>query len=219
VTAGIAASEPLRILALAGSLRAASLNRCLLDVAQQLAPPRLRLERFDWLDEVPLYNGDLDGEPPVPGVRTLREAIRAADGLLIASPEYNHSIPGVVKNAIDWASRPLSTAALRGKVVAVCVATTGRHTGYRALAEVSRVLRDIGCHVVASPEVVVSEAHRKLSRTSQGAAVLDDPYANERLAIQLSLLERSIDERAGELAAAGIDEQLSLRRPRTVAQP
>jgi chromate reductase, NAD(P)H dehydrogenase (quinone) len=210
-----------KILALAGSLRAESLNKRLLQAAERLAPDGMSFRAFDGLAELPLYDHDLDVEPPPSAVSALREAIRLADGLIIATPEYNRSIPGVAKNALDWASRPLLTTTLRGKVVAVCVATTGKNSGYRSLVETSRVLRDIGCHVVAIPEVVVTEAHTRLRLTDEGEVELDD-LASQLLSILLRSLQRCISRGAGELAAIPLREQLELSgatgRARTIEQ-
>src|ERR1039457_2440958 len=95
---------PLNILGIAGSLRKSSYNRGLLRAARQLAPEGVSVEIFD-LDGIPLYNQDDDGNPPA-RVMEFKERIRAADAILFVTPEYNYSIPGVLKNAIDWASRP-----------------------------------------------------------------------------------------------------------------
>src|SRR5689334_16319689 len=99
-------AEPIRVLALAGSLRRGSYNQRLIEAASELAPSWMTIESFD-LADVPLYNADLDTQEQRPaGVERLKHAIATADGLLIATPEYNHSVPGVLQNAIDWASRP-----------------------------------------------------------------------------------------------------------------
>lgn len=96
----------MKILGIAGSLRRASYNRALVEAARDVAPAGMRIEPFD-LDDIPLYNADfdLDGLRPAE-VDVLKQAVTEADGLLIATPEYNHSVPGVLQNAIDWASRP-----------------------------------------------------------------------------------------------------------------
>jgi chromate reductase, NAD(P)H dehydrogenase (quinone) len=200
---------PQKILALAGSLRVHSLNGKLLKVAERLAPVGMRIDTFDRLGELPLYDGDRDVDRPPAPVSAWRDAIGRADGLIISTPEYNRSMSGVVKNALDWASRPILTTSLRGKVVAVCVATTGKHSGYRSLVETARVLRDIGCHVVAIPEVVVTEAHTRMRVNDDGEVELDDPYSH-LLTILLRSLERCITCGAGELAAIPLREQLEL---------
>ena len=116
---------PLRVLGVAGSLRDGSLNRALLRAAAELAPEGMRIEPFE-LDEIPLYNGDLDRDGVRPeAVERFKAAIAEADGLLIATPEYNYGIPGVLKNAIDWASRPALRSPLAGKPVAGMGAAPG----------------------------------------------------------------------------------------------
>lgn len=99
-------TRPIRVVGIAGSLRRESYNRRLLETAREIAGEELRIDVFD-LADVPLYNADLDADGIRPGaVEALKRAIREADGVLIATPEYNHSVPGVLQNAIDWASRP-----------------------------------------------------------------------------------------------------------------
>jgi chromate reductase, NAD(P)H dehydrogenase (quinone) len=117
----------MHILAIPGSLRRDSLNRRLLQAAASLAPPAMRIHLYDGLASIPLFNEDTEAEMHAAGpVRTLREAVAAADGVLIATPEYNQSIPGVLKNAIDWLSRPAPEEVLIGKPVAVVGASGGR---------------------------------------------------------------------------------------------
>jgi chromate reductase len=115
----------LRILGISGSLRRGSHNTSLLRAASDLLPPGVQLEIYEGLRELPPYEPELDVESTDPAVARLREAIANADGVLIATPEYNGSIPGVLKNALDWASRPFPDSALRGKPVAVIGASTG----------------------------------------------------------------------------------------------
>src|ERR671930_1671796 len=115
----------MRILGLSGSLRRDSHNTSLLRAAAMSLPPGVELDLYDELDDLPHYNADIDGEPAPEPVARLREAISVADGVLIATPEFNGSIPGALKNALDWASRPFPDNALRGKPVAVVGASTG----------------------------------------------------------------------------------------------
>ena len=113
-----------QILGIAGSLRLASYNRGLIRAAQQVAPDGVEIAAFDLLP-IPLYNADVEAEGAPAPVRDLKERIRAADALLIATPEYNYSIPGVQKNAIDWASRPPQDSPLRHKPIGLMGASPG----------------------------------------------------------------------------------------------
>jgi chromate reductase, NAD(P)H dehydrogenase (quinone) len=149
----------LRVLGLSGSLRCGSLNTSLLRAAATLLPPGVQLEVFDGLGELPPYDADLDVEPPDPAVARLRQAIADADGVLIATPEYNGSIPGVLKNALDWASRPFPDNTLRGKPVAVIGASTGLFGAVWAQAETRKVLGVIGADVIDG-ELPVGQADR-----------------------------------------------------------
>jgi chromate reductase len=117
----------------------------------------VELEVYDGLRDVPPYDADLDAEPADPAAARLREEIAAADGVLIATPEYNGSIPGVLKNALDWASRPFPDSSLRGKPVAVIGASTGLFGAVWAQAETRKVLAVIGADVIDS-ELPVSQA-------------------------------------------------------------
>jgi chromate reductase len=137
-----------RILGISGSLRRGSHNANLLRAAAELLPPGVELEVFDGLREIPPYDPDRDLQPADPVVARLREAIGSADGVLIATPEYNGSIPGVLKNALDWASRPFPDSVLRGKPVAVIGASTGLFGAVWAQAETRKVLGIIGADVV-----------------------------------------------------------------------
>ena len=109
-----AADGCLRIIGIAGSLRGGSYNRALLRAAQGLAPATIRIDVAD-LAEIPMFNADVDTRGTPAAVTTLRAAIRAADGLLLVTPEYNHGVPGVLKNAIDWLSQPLRGERPRGQ--------------------------------------------------------------------------------------------------------
>src|SRR5262249_30401209 len=135
----------MRILAISGSLRRESHNKTLLRAAAGELPPGVELELFGELEQVPPYNEDRDvpGAAPEP-VERLRAAIASADALLISTPEYNSSIPGVLKNAIDWASRPYPDNALHDKRVAVIGASTGVFGAVWAQAELRKVLSTAG---------------------------------------------------------------------------
>jgi chromate reductase, NAD(P)H dehydrogenase (quinone) len=115
----------MRVLGISGSLRRDSLNSALLRAAAERLPAGVELVEFEGLREIPPYDADLEEQAVPEAVRELREAILAADAVLVATPEYNHSIPGVLKNALDWASRPAGQSALSGKPAAAIGASTG----------------------------------------------------------------------------------------------
>src|ERR687887_2565772 len=138
----------MRVLAISGSLRRGSHNTRLLRIAAELAPPSVEIELFDGLKQVPPYDEDDDTDPAPAGARRLREAIAEADALLIATPEYNSSLPGQLKNALDWASRPFPDNVLRNKPVAVIGASTGMFGAVWAQAEARKVLGSAGARVM-----------------------------------------------------------------------
>jgi len=148
------------VLGIVGSLRQASFNRSLIGAAQELAPEGMAITLFD-LGEVPLYNGDVEAAGDPPGVTRLKEAIRAADGVLIATPEYNHGVPGVVKNAIDWASRPAGQAALQGKPVALLGASPGITGTARGQSQLRQAFEFTDSYCMPQPELLVFQAHEK----------------------------------------------------------
>jgi chromate reductase len=147
----------MRVLAISGSLREGSHNTALLRAAADLLPPSAELELFDGLREVPPYDQDDDREPAPEAVRRLRLEIEAADAVLFATPEYNSSIPGQLKNALDWASRPLRESALRDKPVTVIGASAGSFGAVWAQAELRKVLAASGARVVGE-ELPVARA-------------------------------------------------------------
>jgi chromate reductase len=151
----------MKVLGISGSLRRDSHNTALLRAAAELLPDGVELELWDGLKAVPPYDEDDDVEPAPAAVADLREAISGADAILIATPEYNHSIPGQLKNAIDWASRPLATNPLRNKPTAVVGASMGAFGAVWAQAELRKVLGATGARVVDG-EVAVGHAHQKL---------------------------------------------------------
>jgi chromate reductase, NAD(P)H dehydrogenase (quinone) len=156
----------LRILGISGSLRRGSHNTNLLRAAAELLPPGVELDVYDGLGDLPAYDADRDTEPAHPAVERLREAIADADGVLIATPEYNGSIPGFLKNALDWASRPFPENALRGKPVAVIGASTGLFGAVWAQAEVRKVLGIIGADVI-DLELPVGQADAAFAEDGQ----------------------------------------------------
>ena len=138
----------MRVLGISGSLRADSYNSGLLRAAAGVLPPGAELEIFEGLKAIPPYDADDDLDFGPAPVRELRSAIEAADAVLIATPEYNASLPGVLKNALDWASRPHATNPLRGKPAAVVGASTGMFGAVWAQAEGRKVLATIGARVL-----------------------------------------------------------------------
>ncbi|MBI3981281.1 MAG: NAD(P)H-dependent oxidoreductase [Gemmatimonadetes bacterium] len=153
-------AAPLRVLGFAGSLRAASFNRALLRAAVGLAPDGMQIEVFELLP-IPLYNGDVEAQGTPEPVRLFKERIKAADALLIASTEYNFSVSGVLKNAIDWASRPFDASPLTGKPVALMGASTSRMGTVRSQHHLRQVLVATDTLVMTSPYVHVSQPKDK----------------------------------------------------------
>lgn len=138
----------IRVLGIAGSLRTESHNRALLRAAGEALPAGAELELWDGLAALPAYDERLDGDAAPAAVRELRTAIGGADALLIATPEYNAGMPGLLKNALDWASRPWQAHALLDKPVAVVGASTGSYGAAWAQADVRRVAAHVGARVV-----------------------------------------------------------------------
>jgi NAD(P)H-dependent FMN reductase len=137
-----------KVLVLVGSLRAASVNRQLAELAVESAPQGVTLVPFDRLGELPFYNEDIDGDDVAEPVQALRRAAAEADAALLVTPEYNGSIPGVLKNAIDWLSRPFGNSALKDKPAAVIGAAGGRYGGVWAHDETRKSFGVAGPRVV-----------------------------------------------------------------------
>ncbi len=167
----------MRILGVSGSLRETSFNTSLLRAALEAAPEGIELELWEGLGELPLYDEDLEHDAP-DSVRRLREDWAAADAILFATPEYNGSVPGGLKNAIDWASRPKLEAVLRNKTVAVVGASTGQFGALWAQQDLKRILGIAGARVVGT-EIPVSRAHEKFDR--EGRLLDDEVFAQLRL--------------------------------------
>ena len=186
----------MRILGISGSLRRESHNRRLLLEAAELFPPATELELFGGLKALPPYDEDDDRKDETDSaVAELRDAITRADAVLIATPEYNSSVPGQLKNAIDWASRPRGAAPLLGKPVAVIGASTGSFGGVWAQAELKKILRTAGARLVDG-EVAVPRAHVRLEEDGR---LLDDELG-ERLALLLDELTAEVRPRAAVAA-------------------
>jgi NAD(P)H-dependent FMN reductase len=137
-----------KVLALVGSLRTASINRQLAELAAETAPNGVTVTLFDGLGDLPFYNEDIDNDDAPASVAALRDAAADADAALVVTPEYNGSIPGVLKNAIDWLSRPFGNGALKGKPMAVVGASLGRYGGVWAHDETRKSFGIAGPRVV-----------------------------------------------------------------------
>ena len=184
----------MRVLGISGSLRQDSHNSKLLRTAADLLPSGVELEVFEDLKSIPPY--DADDEATVDAtVTALREAIADADAVLVATPEYNASIPGVLKNALDWVSRPHATNSLRGKPAAVVGASTGMFGAVWAQAETRKVLQTIGARVV-DRELPVAEADERFGADGR----LEDPELRELYAEILVDLEETVRAREAGLA-------------------
>jgi len=163
----------MKILAISGSLRAGSHNTDLLQAAAAVAPDGIDIELYDGLKEIPPYDADDDvaGEQPL-AVQRLKNALDESDAILIATPEYNSSIPGVLKNALDWASRPLAESPIRNKPAAVLSSSTGMFGGVWAAAETRKVLGALGARSL-DDTVAVPKAHERLA-DGVDATLLDE---------------------------------------------
>lgn len=137
-----------KVLVLLGSLRRESVNRQLVELAAEVAPPGVTLEFFDRLGELPHYNEDIDGDDVAESVQALRAVAGDADAALVVTPEYNGSIPGVLKNAIDWLSRPFGNGALKGKPTAVVGGAYGQYGGVWAHDETRKSFGIAGPRVI-----------------------------------------------------------------------
>jgi chromate reductase len=152
-------AEPITFLGIAGSLRKASWNRGALRAAQKLLPESTKLEIFE-LDGIPPFNQDEERNPH-PRVVALKERVRAADAILIATPEYNYGVPGVLKNALDCASRPYGDSAWDGKPVAIMSAAMSTGGGVRAQYQLRQCFVFLNMDAVVQPEVAIASAHQR----------------------------------------------------------
>jgi chromate reductase, NAD(P)H dehydrogenase (quinone) len=155
-------NDPLVILGIAGSLRKESFNRALLRAAQELTPEGARIDTFE-LDGMPPFNQDEEANPH-PKVAEFKQRIRAADAILFVTPEYNYSIPGVLKNAIDCASRPYGDSAWDRKPVAIMGASIGSIGTARAQYHLRQTFVFLNMYPVNQPEVMVGNAHKRFDQ-------------------------------------------------------
>ena len=174
------AEEPVRIIGISGSLRKASFSTSLLKLLAQRTALAIDLEVVT-LEDIPLYNEDLDQEPEIPSVVAFKKIIAESEGVLIITPEYNHGVPGVLKNALDWASRPVFESCFKNKPVSIISSSKAFTGGVRAQYQLREALISMHAHLVMGPEVVVGGVHVKLA---------EDVYQDES---GLSFMLRSLD--------------------------
>ena len=162
--------EPIRIAGISGSIRKASFSTSLLRTLATRIAPAIELEVVT-LENIPLYNEDLDRDPEIPAVANLKRVIAESDGVVIATPEYNHGVPGVLKNALDWASRPVFKSCFVGKPVSIISSSLAFTGGVRAQYQLRETLISMQAHLVVGPEVVVAGVHTKMT---------EDAYQDEK---------------------------------------
>jgi chromate reductase len=172
---------PVRIVGISGSLRRASFSTSLIRLLAQRAAPAVAISLAE-MSEIPLYNEDLDGDEKPAAVQAINAAIAESDGVLIVTPEYNHGAPGVLKNALDWISRPGFQSVLKGKPVSIISSSLAFTGGVRAQYQLRETLIAMQAYVVPGPEVVVGGVHTKF----KDETFLDDVTLN----FMLESLER-----------------------------
>jgi len=196
------------VAALCGSLRRGSLNLALLRAARELVPPRMTIAIMP-IGTLPFFNSDIARADEPESVATLKRAIGACDALLIATPEYNSGIPGVLKNAIDWASQPLDESVLAGKPTAVMGCTTGHSGTIRAQLQLRQTLQYTQAHALPAPELLVSHAHSKFD----AAGRLTDAQTLEAVKrVLLQLREWTLRLQRAGLAVPGSGTSLTTDR-------
>jgi chromate reductase, NAD(P)H dehydrogenase (quinone) len=184
----------MKVLGISGSLRRDSHNTALLRAAAEHAPAGVEIELWDGLKAVPPYSEDDDGDQAPAAVTALRSAVAGADAVLFATPEYNHSVPGALKNALDWVSRPLATNPLRDKPVAVVGASAGMFGAVWAQAELRKVLAATGARVV-DRELAVGRAAERIA-----AGVVGDDELRAELGDHVAELAAAVAERRKRVA-------------------
>jgi chromate reductase len=162
----------MRVLGIAGSLSSASFNRALLRAAAELAPAGMEVHLFEGLGDIPLFNEDVEARGDPAPVRAFKAAIQEADALLIATPEYNYGVPGVLKNAIDWASRPAGKSPLNRKPAAIMGASKGMHGTARAQLALRQTFVFTETYTMLRPEVYLGRAHEKVDADGR---LVDEP--------------------------------------------
>jgi chromate reductase len=179
------ADETVRIVGISGSLRKASFSTSILKLLAERAAPAIQIQVVT-LESIPLYNEDLDTKPGIPAVADLKRIITESDGVLITTPEYNHGVPGVLKNALDWLSRPVFESCFVKKPVSIFSSSLAFTGGVRAQYQLREALISMHAHLVMGPEVVLAGIHTKLA---------EDAYQDEKgLEVMLRSLKRLRDE-------------------------
>jgi chromate reductase len=186
------------LLGICGSLRKRSLNAALLRAIGECLPPESKLVIFDGLGELPLFNSDLLEEPP--SVTSLKSAIREAQGLVIATPEYNYSIPGVLKNALDWVSRP-QPSPMRGKPVGIVGSAQGMSGSMRAQYHLRQILVYSDTPTLNQPEVLIPRAHE---RFDQDGHLTDESTRDLLRRFGAAMVAHVIRHTSGGAAVAGV---------------
>lgn len=181
-----------RVLGIAGSLRAGSFNRALIRAAVELAPAGMEIRAFEALAAIPLYNADVEAQGDPEPVAALKAAIGDADALLISTPEYNCGLPGLLKNVVDWASRPPGKSVLNGKPAAIMGATPGGLGTARAQQQLRQSFVFTQTYALLQPEMYVSRAHEKFDADGR---LTDEPTRQ-----QLQRLLQAFSEWAARLA-------------------
>lgn len=187
--------EPARVVAFAGSLRRRSFNRALIEAAREIAPPGLTIESVE-IGGLPFYDADLEAQGDPPAVTEFKTALASADGILIATPEHNDGIPGVLTNALDWGSRLPGRSPLAGKPTVVMGASPSQVGTARAQLHLRQVLSHVQARVLPPPELLVARAHERFDAELR----LTDEGTRRLLA---DLLRRFAIWIARERAAAG----------------
>jgi chromate reductase, NAD(P)H dehydrogenase (quinone) len=177
----VSTAETVRVVGISGSLRKASFSTSLLKMLAERAGPSTDIQVLT-LEDIPLYNEDLDQTPGIPSVAAFKKMIAESDGVLITTPEYNHGVPGVLKNALDWASRPVFESCFKNKPVSIISSSKAFTGGVRAQYQLRETLISMHAHLVMGPEVVVGGVHVKLA---------EDVYQDKNgLAFMLRSLDR-----------------------------
>jgi chromate reductase, NAD(P)H dehydrogenase (quinone) len=194
-----------RVVAFAGSLRKGSYNRALIEAAAEQAPEGMTVEPIE-IGSLPFYNADVEAKGDPPAVTAFKAAIAAADGLLIATPEYNDGLPGVLTNAMDWGSRIPGRAPLIGKPVAVMGASPSQAGTARAQLHLRQILNHVQARVLPPPELLVAKAHERFDQELR----LNDEVTRKVLGDLLVRFSRWIER---ERRAAKIEREIAVKAP------